>query len=287
MKALLLTRDIGGQAAKTFDIENYPGIIHTTGPELANTMKKQAETFGAEIKYEEVKSVEISNEEHSVKTTKETYQAKAIIIASGKKPREIGVPGEEEFKGRGVTYCATCDAPFFRNKTVVVAGGGNSAMDAAILCSEIAKKVYIIHRSEFSGEQVMIDKVREIGNIEILLKDEIASIQGETVVKSVKLKSGREIETDGVMVEIGYTIDSSLFADIVKMNEKNQIITDQSQNTSQEGVFAAGDLTVSPYKQIVISAGEGAKAALSAYDYIMKKEGKKGVIGDWGKNKMH
>lgn len=281
LKTLVLTRDIGGQASKTFDIENYPGIVHTTGPALASTMQSQAESFGAEIKFEEVKSIEKREGKFAIKANSSEYETKTIIIASGKKPRELEVPGEEKFKGRGVTYCATCDAPFFRNKIVVIVGGGNSALDAAILCSEIAEKVYIVHRGVLSGEQIMIDKIKESKNVEIILQDEIESISGETVVKSVKLKSGREIETNGVIVEVGFVIDTSLFSKLVKINEKKQIIADLSQSTSVPGVFAAGDLTEAPYKQIVIAAGEGAKAALSAYDYIMKQEGKKGILGDW------
>lgn len=281
LKTLVLTRDIGGQAAKTFDIENYPGIVHSTGPALAQTMQKQAESFGTEIKYEEVKSIDKKDDGFVIKANSSEYIAKTIIIASGKKPRELGVTGEEEFKGRGVTYCATCDAPFFRNKVVVVVGGGNSALDATILCSEIAEKVYIVHRGILSGEQIMIDKVKEKKNVEIILQDEVETIIGEGVVNSIKLKSGREIETNGVIVEVGFAIDTSLFSELVKLNDKKQIITDLSQSTSVPGIFAAGDLTEAPYKQIVIAAGEGAKAALSAYDYIMKKEGKKGILGDW------
>lgn len=284
LKTLVLTRDIGGQAAKTFDIENYPGIAHTTGPDLAKTMKEQAEKFGTEIKYEEVKEIKKNGDSNfSILANSSEYLTKSVIIASGKKPRELSVPGEEEYKGRGVSYCATCDAPFFREKTVVVVGGGNSALDAAILCQEIAEKVYIVHRSDFSAEAFMIDKVKNSKNVEILLKEEIESINGEETVKSVKLKSGKEIETDGIIVEVGYMVDSSLFKNLVKINEKDQIITDIFQNTSEKGIFAAGDLTISPYKQIVTSAGEGAKAALTAYDYIMKIEGKKGITGDWGK----
>jgi len=275
LKTLMLTRDIGGQSAKTFDIENYPGVVHASGPALSKTMLEQAQAFKTEIKFEEVKKVENKDGHFEVASIGNVYQSKTLIIASGKKPRELGVSGEEEFKGKGVTYCATCDAPFFRGKTVVVVGGGNSALDAAILCAEIAVKVYIVHRSELSGEQVMIDKVKADPKIEIILPDEVESISGENVVKSVKLKSGREIITDGIIIEVGYTIDSSLFENLVKVNEQKQIEIDLSQNTSVPGVFAAGDLTTAPYKQIVIAAGEGAKAALSAYDYIMKLEGKK------------
>jgi len=285
LKTLILTRDIGGQAAKTYDIENYPGLVHTTGPALATTMKEQVKAFGTEIKYEEVKKIEKQKDGFNIKTISSEYQSKTIIIASGKRPQELGVPGEEKFKGRGVTYCATCDAPFFRNKTVVVVGGSNSALDATLLCSKVAEKVYLVHRSTLSGEQIRIDKIKKEKNVEIILPDEIELISGETVVKSIKLKSGRVLDAGGIIIEIGYVIDSSLFAGLVKINDKKQIVTDLGQNTSVPGIFAAGDLTESPYKQIVIAAGEGAKAALSAYDYIMKQEGKKGITGDWQHSK--
>jgi thioredoxin-disulfide reductase len=285
LKTLVITQDIGGQAAKTFDVENYPGISYTTGAALTKTMQSQAETFGAEIKFEEAKSLEKNKEIFLVKTVLGKYEAKTIIIASGKKPKELGIPGENDFKGKGVTYCATCDAPFFRNKTVVVVGGNNSALSAAIHCSKIAEKVYIVHRSALSGERIMIDKAKSSKNIEIILPDEIESIGGDEVVKSIKLKSGKAIKTSGVIIEVGYTIDSSLFSNLVKTNDKNQIIIDIFQSTSVPGIFAAGDLTEAPYKQIVIAAGEGAKAALSSYDYIMKQENKKGIVGDWGNNK--
>lgn len=282
LKTLVLTRDIGGQAAKTFDIENYPGLEHITGPALSTTFKKQAENFGAKIGYEEVLSIE-KGEKFQVKTKSASYESKTIILASGKTPRELNVPGEEKFKGRGVTYCATCDAPFFRNKTVAVIGGGNSALDAALLCSDIAKKVFLIHRSLLSGEAIMVEKVKKKANVEILLSEEVSEVKGGGVVESIVLNSGKEIKTDGVIVEVGYIVDTSLVKDLVKISEKNQIEVDLNQATSTPGIFAAGDLTITPYKQIVISAGEGAKAALSAYDYIQKIEGKKGIIGDWGK----
>ncbi len=283
LKALILTKDIGGQAAKTFDIENYPGIPHTTGPDLSMTMKKQAESFGADLRYEEAADIKKTADGFIVKANSSEYHGKALILASGKKPRELKVKGEDKFKGRGVSYCATCDAPFFRNKNVVIVGGGNSAVDAAILCGGLAKKVYIVHRSQFTAESVMLEKVKAMTNVEMISPDEVAEIRGEQTVKSVILKSGKEIETDGVIVEVGYVVDTSLFKGLVDINEKNQVKTDITQATSMEGIFAAGDLTNSPYKQIVISAGEGAKAALSAYDYIQKIEGKRGIIADWGK----
>lgn len=288
LKTLVVTRDIGGQAAKSFDIENYPGIPHTTGIAFAATLKEQAENFGAHITFEETKKISrLPNNKESqfeVETINNTYKTKTIILALGKKPRDLDVKGEEEFKGKGVSYCATCDAPFFRNKIVAVIGGGNSALDAAILCAGISKKVYLIYRGDsFSAEAVLTQKVQSEKNVEILLNEEIREIKGDKVVKSIVLKSGKEIVLDGVIVEVGYVVDRTLIENLVDLNEKNQVITDINQGTSVPGIFAAGDLTTTIYKQIVISSGEGAKAALAAYDYIQKAEGKKGIAGDWQK----
>lgn len=283
LKALILSRDLGGQASKTYSIENYPGVPNISGLELTKTMKAQAESFGAEFKYEEVKKIKKLKTKFSIQTLNNTYQSRSIILAFGKQPRELKIKGEEEFKGRGVSYCATCDAPLFRNKTIVIVGGGNSAIDAAILTSKIAKKVYLVHRSRFSAEQILIDKVLKLKNVETIVPDKLVEIKGDKIVKSIVLESGREILTDGVMVEIGYVVDRSLIKDFIDTTQNNQISASNLQESSLEGVFAAGDLTTTPYKQIVIAAGEGAKAALSCYDYIQRIEGKKGIIGDWQK----
>lgn len=285
LKTLLLSRDLGGQAAKTFDIENYPGFDQISGIELAKRIKEQAEKFGTEFHYEETTAIIPQDKAFVVKTLNKEYKAKTVILAFGKQPRELGVPGEQEFKGRGVSYCATCDAPFYGGKTVVVVGGGNSALDGAILSSKIAKKIYLVHRSSFTGEQVMIDKVKKIDNIEIIMPDTIKEIRGDGKVQSVLLESGKVLEADGVLIEVGYSVDRTLVNDLLKLNERNQIVTTITQETSVPGIFAAGDLTTTPYKQIVVAAGEGAKAALSAYDYIQRIEGKKGIIGDWQKIK--
>ena len=283
LKTLLLSRDLGGQAAKTFDIENYPGFTKISGIELAKKMKEQAESFGTEFHYEETKEIVPTKEGFLIKTLNNEYKTKSVILAFGKQPRELGVPGEQEFKGRGVSYCATCDAPFYGGKTVVVVGGGNSALDGAILSSKIAKKIYLVHRSSFSGEQIMIDRVKKIDNIEIIMPNNIKEIKGDKVVTGVLLESGKVLEADGVLIEVGYTVDRTLVNGLLDLNEKNQIITNITQETSVPGIFAAGDLTTTPYKQIVVAAGEGAKAALSAYDYIQRVEGKKGITGDWQK----
>ena len=280
LKTIVLTRDLGGQITRTNEIENYPGFDLISGPELATKFFNQAKKFGAEIKFEEAKNIAKTEDGFSLKTVGDEFKTKAIILSFGKSPRELNVPGEEKLKGKGVSYCATCDGPFFKNKSVVVVGGGNSALDAALVTSAIAKNVYLIHRGEFRGEAILIDKVNKAKNIEQVVPNEITEIKGEEKVESVLLKDGREIKTDGVLVEIGYVIDRKLAEGLIKMDSTGQIIVDSRQNTSVPGIFAAGDLTDTPYKQIVIAAGEGAKAALSCFDYIQQKTGKKGISAD-------
>ena len=282
LKTLVLSTDIGGQISKSTAVENYPGIDLISGMDLSMAFFNQAKKFGAEIHFEEVKSIKNEKEVFEVKTLSKTHFCKSIILAFGKKPRELAVNGEEELKGKGVTYCATCDAPFFKDKTVAVVGGGNSAIDAAILSANYASKVYLLHRGpEFRAEQILIDKIMKIPKIEILMETEIKSINGKEKVESISLSNNKVIEVDGVIVEVGFTVDRSLIADLVKIDDKNQVVTDSLQRTSVPGIFAAGDLTETPYKQVVISAGEAAKAALACFDYIQKSEGKKGIIADW------
>ncbi|MDO8444094.1 MAG: FAD-dependent oxidoreductase, partial [bacterium] len=209
-------------------------------------------------------------------------QTRSVILAFGKKPRELGVPGEERLKGSGVSYCATCDAPFFKNKVLTVIGGGNSALCTAIIAAGVARQVYLIYRgTELRGEQALQEKIRKMKHVEIMYNEEVAEIVGEEKVENIKLKSGRIIETDGVIIEIGFVIDRTLATGLVGMDEKNQIIINSTQETSVPGIFAAGDLTQTAFKQIVIAAGEGAKAALSCFDYLQRAEGKRGILADW------
>lgn len=281
LKTLVLAKDLGGQITRTNEIENYPGFDRITGSELATKFFNQAKKFGAEIKFEEAKKISKTNDGFLLKTLRNEFKTATIILAFGKSPRELDVPGEDKLKGRGVSYCATCDAPFFKDKLVVVVGGGNSALDAALVSAAVAKNVYLIHRSEFRGEAVLLEKVNQAKNIEQIVPGEIAEIKGEDKVEAVILKDGREIKTDGILIEIGYIIDRKLVEGVIEMDSAGQIIIDARQNTSIPGIFAAGDLTNTPYKQIIIAAGEGAKAALSCFDYIQQKAGKKGIVADW------
>jgi len=276
LKTLVITKEIGGQVVKTPDIENYPGFDLIFGPELAQKFITQAKKFGAEIAYDEVTHLDDKKAEFIVTGRNGKYLAKSLILAFGKVPRKLNIPGERELKGKGVSYCSTCDAPFFKNKIVVVNGGGNSAFDAALLLAKVAKKIYLIHRrDEFRAEEILIEKVKKLKNVEIITEAIIIEIKGKDQVQSIvyhKDEKEMEIAVDGIFIEIGYIVVDGLIKDFVEMDERNQIKVKKDHSTSREGVFAAGDLTNSYYKQIVISAGEGAIAALSAAKYIDEKK---------------
>jgi len=276
LKTLIITKEPGGQVVKTPDIENYPGFDLISGPELAKKFISQAKKFGAEIVFDEVLRLDEKNSDFIISGRKKNYRSKSLILAFGKVPRKLNIPGEEEFKGKGISYCSTCDAPFFKNKIVVVNGGGNSAFEATLLLSRTAQKVYLIHRrDEFTAEEIMINKIKKVKNVEIITSATIDKIEGDQVVRSITVShkgKKRKIEIAGFFIEIGYMVEDGLIKKFVEMDEKNQIKVNKDHSTSREGVFAAGDLTNSYYKQIVISAGEGAIAALSAAKYLDEKK---------------
>lgn len=272
LKTLVISIDIGGQMAKTRDIENWPGELKADGIKICSDSKTQAEAFGAEFKYEQAIRIDCSEKIHTVKTNNNEYKTRSIILAFGKIPRTLNIPGEDKFVGRGVSYCVNCDGPFFRGKDVAVVGGGSAAIDAAIYMSGVANKVYLIHRrDEFRAEEVLVKKARAMSNIEFCLNDEVAKVEGEQTVEGIVLKSGREIKISGLFIEAGYVVNNSLVEKITKCDDKGQIIVDENQKTSCPGIYAAGDMTSKPYQQMIIAAGEGATAALSAYDYIQKE----------------
>jgi thioredoxin reductase (NADPH) len=289
MKTLILTKDIGGQIATTPDVENYPGIDFITGPDLATAMLLQAQKWGSEVIYDEVVKLEKRGEKDFVVSGSKDYYGKSIILAYGKTPRNLGITGEKEYSGRGVSYCVTCDAPLFRNRTVVVVGGGSSAMEGALILSKICAKVYLVHRRDiFRGEDILLKQIDETPNIEKVLSSVSEEVIGDgNVVKALKVKNVhtteiRELEVQGIFVEIGFIVNSALIKDIVQLDRLNQVITNGMQETSTSGVFAAGDITDTIFKQAVISASEGAKAALTAYSYV--NDGKP-VGVDWNSTK--
>jgi len=287
---LIITKDIGGQAGTVPMVENYPGFEGIDGFTLTDKMKKQAEKFGSQFKYEEVIKIGKSEDIFWAETVAgNKYQAQAMILSFGVTPRNLEVPGEKEFTNKGVTYCANCDAPLYKDKVVAVVGGGNSALDAAEYLAKIAKKVYLIHRrDEFRGDEILVDKIKKTQNIELILNSTIKEIQGEKfvnkiIVKNLQDEKEGELAVDGVFVEIGHVVNAGPIREAVKLDEKQQIIIDDYCHTSEAGIFAAGDVAFGEYKQIIIAAGEGAKAALSAYKYLQHKKGQKGPALDWSK----
>lgn len=273
MEFLLVTKDIGGQTAWSGDIENYTGYQFVTGPELVAKFEEHMHRYDIPVKEnEEVKDLSKKDDKVLVKTAKGEYEARTAIIASGKRSRELGVPGEKEFKNKGLTYCATCDGPLFSGKDVAVVGGGNSALDAALQLMNIAKHVYLINiTSDLTGDKIMQEKVRASDKVAILNNSKVTAVLGDRMVSGINLKrqeKEEKLSLEGIFVEIGL-IPNSEFAKGVEKNENREIKVNSYNRTNIPGVFAAGDVTDVPEKQIIIAAGEGSKATLSAFRYLI------------------
>lgn len=279
MKALMVMKEFGGQPMWTMDIENYMGYQFVTGPELMDKFDEQVRKFPIEIKYEEVTDLTANTDGTFTVTSdgRNEYQAQSVIIASGKRPRRLEVPGEDEFTGRGVSYCATCDGPLFAGKNVAVIGGGNSAVQAAIEVSGIAEKVYLISLNGYKADSIIIERLRKLENPVVeMMGYTTKAVKGDQFVeKLVVVKKGdsNEIELDvqGVFVEIGLIPNSEYCDGLIDLNKYREVVTDCRTRTGIPGLFAAGDVTNGPDKQIVIAAGDGAKAALAAYEYLLHK----------------
>jgi len=277
MSILVISKDIGGQAAWSGDIENYTGYQFISGPELASKFEEHMKKYDIELKEgKDVIGISKDAEKIIIKTDKAIYEAKTAIIASGKRSRELGVPGEKKFKNKGLTYCATCDGPLFADKDVAVVGGGNSALDAALQLMKIAKHVYIINITEnLAGDEVMKEKVSNAGNVTIFNKSQVTAILGQQMVNAIKIKGDGEKEkvvaVEGVFVEIGL-IPNTEFANDIEKNDRGEIKVNSRNETNIPGIFAAGDVTDVPEKQIIIAAGEGSKALLSVFKYLARQK---------------
>ncbi len=278
LSVLLISIDIGGQVLMTSEIHNYMGYQYIAGRELMQKFSEQVNSFPVAIRMpDDVMAVgEEDNIFYVLTKFDATYKGKTLIIASGKRPKTLDVPGEKELTGRGVTYCAICDAPLFRDKVVAVVGGGNSAIWAALDLNKVAKKVYLIVRSLLRAEPIYIDKLKQAERVEILEKHIPIEIKGKDRVEGMVLKNSltgdeKEINLQGVFVEAGLIPNTGFLRELVKINERNEVIVNCNCETSEPGIFACGDVTNVFDKQIIIASGEGAKAALAAYRYLLSK----------------
>ena len=281
LNTLLITKAFGGQIArKAVMIENYPGFEEISGIELIQRLEKHLRKQKIDIERDEVGKVKKVKDHFLVITkSKNGFEAKAVISASGADPRPLEVPGEKEFIGRGLSYCVTCDGPLFEGKNVAVVGGGNSAFEAAIFLSKIAKKIYILEYGKVvKADAENQERIKKTGKVEVITDAALKKIQGKQFVNSIifedrKTKQEINLPLEGVFVEIGSQPSTSFAKGLVDFNEKDEIIVEfETCQTKTSGLFAAGDCNVGKVKQIITAAGEGAKAALSAYEYLQKQK---------------
>jgi len=275
LKTVVLASQVGGLLVENPLIENYPGFRSVAGPELAQAMHGHATGLGAEVRAERVVGLRKKGRSFIVRTELGQVEAKAVVLSHGLRRRKLGVKGEERFLGKGVSYCATCDAPFFRGKKVAVVGGGNSAALASLILSEFASKVFIIYRRDrfFRMQPYYLQKIEGTGKIKPLFKEEIEELLGGDRLEAVKLKTGKELKVDGLFVEIGFQPDIPFETELKFARDGRGFLkVDPGMRTSEPGVFAAGDITTGSdyFWQIATAVAEGAIAARSAYDYLLR-----------------
>ena len=267
---------VGGQMVLTEEIANYPGVETIKGYMLANTMKKQAKDFGCKIKTSlKIAKYNLTDEIKSVETEDgRIFKAKTVILAPGGKPRSLNIPGEDTFKGKGISYCATCDGDFFTGKELIVVGGGNSALEEAVALTNFASKVTIVHQfDEFQAFKHAVEEAEKNPKINFIMSSELREFKGNNVLESVtmeNLKTGEmsEMKVDGVFIFVGYQPNTEFLKGIVNLNERGEIVVDTDMKTNIQGVFAGGDCIAKKYRQVTTAVAEGTVAALSAAEYL-------------------
>lgn len=277
MDLLVISENVGGQTTWSAEVQNYLGFRLITGPELVAKFEDHVSQFNVPRLFSKVVRLTRTGPDFSIEIEDgRTFTARAVIVATGKSPRLLDVPGEKQFTGRGVTYCATCDGPLFAGKNVLVAGGGNSGLDAVVQLMKICPKVYLVERDpELRADAVMIERAHKAPNVEILTDTAVVEIHGNAFVNAVtvqNLKSGEtsRMDVEGVFVEIGLVPNSDFIKGVLRLNPIGEIPVDCAARTGIPGLYAAGDVTDVPEKQIIIAAGDGAKAALGAYSYVAR-----------------
>ena len=267
----------GGQIVDTYEVDNYPGLPGITGLDLGETMVNHAEKLGIKPKREPVLSIEEENGLQVIRTKKNRYMAKAVILACGAAHRQLGIPGEEELSGMGVSYCATCDGAFFQDGTVAVVGGGNVAVEDAILLSRTCKKVYLVHRrDELRADKVLQDKLFKCANVEMVWDSVPTVIEGTDKVEDIKVHNvktdeGKTIAVDGVFIAVGILPNTEKFKGLVDLDESGYIIAGEDGVTSTPGIFAAGDIRTKNLRQVVTAVADGANAVASVQRYLIEK----------------
>lgn len=285
---LVISKDLGGQLNLIPKLENYPGMMMSSGPLLAKTLENQYLVLGGELTYDTVEKIDETETGLKVKTARSEYFAKAVVLAPGKVPNNLGLENESQFANKGVHYCTKCDAPFYQGRTTATVGVGGYLLESGILLSRMATKVYVIYKGGgLGGDKDMIEAIKKKENVELVPNTSIKSITGSNSLQQITLldNSGAEktINVDGLFIEMGSKINLDFVKHLVTINTKGEIEISDGGKTSHPAIFAAGDATNIPYKQIVAACGDGAAAGLSAFNYIEKLKGRPGIRADWKK----
>jgi len=288
VSCLIISKDLGGQMNLIPRLENYPGAIMTSGQILAKTLETQYLSFKGEIIYDTVEKIDEFEGGFKIKTTRTEYRAKSVVLAPGKVPNMLGLENESDYFNKGIHYCTKCDAPFYQGRTTASVGVGNYLLESGLLLSRMASKMYLILKgARLAGDKDLVAAIENNKNIEIVPQSSVKAISGNSVLQQITIvdSSGAErvLDVDALFIEMGSKINLDYVKHLVKINTKGEIEIESGGMTSHPAIFAAGDATTIPYKQIIVACGDGSNAGLSAFNYLEKLKGKPGVRADWKK----
>jgi len=288
VSCLIISKDLGGQMNLIPRLENYPGAIMTSGQILAKTLETQYLSFKGEIVYDTVEKIDEFEGGFKIKTTRSEYAAKSVVLAPGKVPNMLGLENESEYFNKGIHYCTKCDAPFYQGRTTASVGVGNYLLESGLLLSRMASKMYLILKgAKLAGDKDLVAAIENNKNIGIVTQSSVKAISGNSVLQQITIadSSGSEkvLDVDALFIEMGSKINLDYVKHLVKINTKGEIEIESGGMTSHPAIFAAGDATTIPYKQIIVACGDGSNAGLSAFNYLEKLKGKPGVRADWKK----
>jgi len=288
VSCLIISKDLGGQMNLIPRLENYPGAIMTSGQILAKTLETQYLSFKGEIVYDTIEKIDESEGGFKIKTTRSEYRSKSVVLAPGKVPNMLGLENESDYFNKGIHYCTKCDAPFYQGRITASVGVGNYLLESGMLLSRMASKMYLILRgARLAGDKDLVAAIENNKNIEIVTQSSVKAISGNSVLQQITIvdSSGAEkvLDVDALFIEMGSKINLDYVKHLVKINTKGEIEIESGGMTSHPAIFAAGDATTIPYKQIIVACGDGSNAGLSAFNYLEKLKGKPGLRADWKK----